>query len=82
MPRYFFHVGESAGGLDSEGMELPDHNAARIEAAATMGELLRDKAGEFWDSKAMKLIVTDKSGLILFVLDLSAVEAPALSQRA
>jgi hypothetical protein len=46
-----------------------------------LGEILKDKAGEFWDEQSMKLIITDHSGLMLFVLDVSAIEAPALSRR-
>jgi len=64
------------------GPDLPDHNAARIESARLMAELLRDKAGEFWNERSMKLIVTDKGGLILLVLDLCAIEAPAISRQA
>jgi hypothetical protein len=81
MPHYFFHVGDTLGGLDYEGQTLPDDNTARIEAARTMGELLRDKAGEFWSAGEMKLTVTDRTGLVLFVLDLSAIESGAVSRR-
>lgn len=82
MARYYFHIGETDRGLDPVGVELPDLNDARIEAARMMGEMLKDRAGEFWSERSMKLIVTDESGLILFLLDLSAVEAPALSRQA
>lgn len=44
MPRYFFHFGETARGVDLRGQELPDHNTARIEAVRLLGEVLRDKA--------------------------------------
>jgi len=81
MPRYFFHFGETDAGLDVRGQELDDDNAARIEAVRLLGEMLRDKAGEFWDEQSMKLIITDQAGLILFVLDVSAIEAPAVSGR-
>ena len=81
MPRYFFHIGDTEAGLDPEGIELPDHNAARIQATVTLGEMLKDLSGEFWDERCMRLIVTDRSGLILFVLDVSAVEAPAIAER-
>lgn len=80
MPRYFFHFGDTPGGVDVRGQELPDHNAARIEAVRLLGEILRDKAGEFWDERSMKLIITDDVGLMLFVLDVSAIEAPAVTR--
>lgn len=82
MTRYFFHVANGSSDLDHEGIELPDDQAARVEALHFMGELLRDRGPDVWDAQGMKLIVTDKSGLILFVLALSAVEAPALRRRA
>ncbi len=44
-----------------------------------MAELLADDAQEFWNSAEFKVVVTDDHGLVLFVLDLSAIEAPALS---
>jgi hypothetical protein len=81
MPRYFFHFGDTDAGLDIRGQELADDNTARIEAVRLLGEILKDKAGEFWDEQSMKLIITDHSGLMLFVLDVSAIEAPALSRR-
>lgn len=81
MPRYFFHIGDTDAGLDREGMELPDHNVARIEAVRVLGETLKDMAGQFWSSGTMKMIVTDEAGLVLFILDLSGTEAAAVSQR-
>jgi hypothetical protein len=81
MPRYFFHFGDTALGLDVRGQELSDHNTARIEAVRLLGEVLKDKAGEFWDAQEMKLTITDGTGLILFILDVSAIEAAAVSPR-
>lgn len=79
MPRYFFHTEGHRSAPDHEGVELPDHYAAKLEALRTMGEMLRGERHDFWDSRVLKLIVTDATGLILFVLDLSAIEAPAIS---
>ncbi len=59
-------------------MEFASPTDAKIEAVRTMGEMLRDRAAGFWDEKALKVIVTDAAGLILFVLDCSAIEAPVL----
>lgn len=81
MPRYFFHFGDTEAGLDLNGIDLADDNEARIQAARTLGEMLKDKAGEFWSAGEMRVTVTDETGLILFVLDLSAIFAPAASQR-
>lgn len=80
MPRYYFHTESGDQSLDDEGMDLPSHQTARVEAARLLGEMLKDNAHEFWAKKSLKLIVTDESGLILFALDLSAVEAPAVTR--
>lgn len=77
MPRYFFHTEDGGPEPDTDGLELANATAARIEAARVMGEILRDRAVGFWDHRALKLTVTDAAGLVLFALDLSAIEAPA-----
>jgi hypothetical protein len=80
MARYFFHTESRTEELDHEGMELPSHQAARMEAARMLGEMLKDNAHAFWTHRALKLIVTNEAGLILFALDLSAIEAPAVGR--
>lgn len=80
MQRYFFHTEGVNSTLDQEGMELADHQLARVEAARLLGEMLRDNAHDFWAQKSLRLIVTDHQGLILFALDLSGIEAPAVRQ--
>lgn len=82
MPRYFFHVDNGVIARDEEGMDLPDHRAARLQSVQMLGEMLQDHAEEFWDDHSLKLIATNASGLIFFVLDLSGIEAPALIGRA
>ena len=79
MERYFFHTEDGRSHLDEEGIELDTPTAAKIEAVRMMGEMLRDRARHFWDTQAMRVIVTDETGLILFVLGLCAFEAPALA---
>ncbi|MDB5451699.1 MAG: hypothetical protein JWO33_277 [Caulobacteraceae bacterium] len=79
MSRYFFHLDGHESVIDDEGLELPDHQHAKMQALHTMGEMLRFERPNFWDTRQLKMIVTDQSGLILFVLDLSAIEAPAIA---
>ena len=81
MPRYFFHTEDRRSLLDRVGVEFDTLAEAKIEAVQMMGEMLKDTARQFWDASAMKVIVTDEGGLILFVLGLSAFEAPAMSVR-
>jgi len=78
MPKYFFHTEGRDEYLDEEGLELESHQAARIEAARMLGEMLRDNAHAFWTARSLKLVVSDASGMILFALDLSGIEFPAV----
>jgi len=81
MARYFFHLRNGDSYSDPEGMEFPDLQACRVEAASMLSGILRDRVSEFWEKQSMKLMVTDEQGLILFVLNLTAVEAPAVSNE-
>jgi len=81
MARYFFHLRNGDTYADPEGVEFADLQACRVEAARMLSGVLRDRASEFWEKQSLKLMVTDEKGLILFVLNLSAVEAPAVSKE-
>ena len=78
MVSYFFHTEDGLSLLDTEGTEFASATEAKIEAVRMIGDMLRSEPAEFWDTRALRVIVTDEAGLILFVLDCSAVEAPAL----
>ena len=59
MPRYFFNIRDGYDvDEDEEGIELPDIEAARAEALATVEEL-RD---ELRDAGNIELEITDESG--------------------
>lgn len=75
MSHFFFHV---AGRPDETGTELPSIAAAKCEAVRYAGKLICDEADTFWDSAEFGLIVTDETGLVLFTLTLSGLEAPAI----
>lgn len=79
MARYFFHIENGQSKLDDAGMELDDPHAARVEAVRMLGDILKSDPHHFWDHQSFKLIVTDENHLILFVLDLSGIVAPAVS---
>jgi hypothetical protein len=55
MPRYYFHVSATDNG---EGHELPGDAAARAEAVATFGEMIRHGAG----LAELRMDVTDETG--------------------
>ena len=77
MQRYFFHTEDGALFRDEEGTMLADNEAARIEAARVLGQLLNERPGEIWRDDQMRIIVTDDRGATLFLLDLSALRSPA-----
>ena len=79
MPRFFFDLRDGTHVIDKEGTELSDLIAARVEAVRLAGGLLKDGAAKFWDGMAWRVEVKDEAGLLLFVLDVSATDAPAVS---
>jgi hypothetical protein len=80
MPRYLFHVHDSASIIDDEGTELPDLEAARVEAVRLSGEMLRDHAEQFWGGDEWKLEVTDAAGLMLFKLVMKGFNGASANQ--
>lgn len=60
MPRFFFNVRDGYEvDEDEEGIELPDFEAARAEAYATVEELRDQLAG---DAARIELEITDDTG--------------------
>ena len=77
MPRFYFHAEDGRCFPDEEGTLLPDTRAARRQATAVFGELVKEMPDGVWDSGAFRVTVKDEDGLVLFVLDMSAVTSPA-----
>ncbi|MFT6428225.1 MAG: hypothetical protein ACJAVC_001505, partial [Brevundimonas sp.] len=48
MPRYFFHTQNGDCIRDDQGEELRSVDAAREEAVAVLGEILRYRGASFW----------------------------------
>ncbi len=68
MPRYYFNVRDGYDlDEDEEGVELPDLEAARAEAQATVEEL-RDELGA--EAESIQLEITDEEGRRLFTVSL------------
>ena len=78
LPRFFFKVVDGSELEDPDGVELPDINAAKCEAVMLSGALLKDIGARFWDHEEWRVEVRDESGLMLFMLQFIATEAPAL----
>lgn len=61
----------------TEGADLPDTTAARTEAAKRIGGLLSQHAHEIWVDQDWQIDVTDETGLILYVIHVSASRSAA-----
>lgn len=63
----------------TEGAELADGTAARVEAAKRIGDLLHQHASKLWIDQNWQMDVTDAAGLILYVINVAALKSPATS---
>lgn len=73
MPTYFFHIrhGKYASAA-ADGIELPDLEAARREAAMICSDMARDIVDDLDDRPEWQMEVADRSGKIVFRLSLVA----------
>ena len=81
MRTYTIDIDDGRGPDEPYALELPDLQAARMEAARLLGEMVRQEPENFWQAMNWQVLVKDETGLLLFELHALAVEAPAV-QRA
>lgn len=74
MNRYFFNF---TGNPDDEGTEFADIAAAKRHGVICVGQLMRDDPRAFVAGEDIDLEITDERGLVLFVLNVYATNAPA-----
>ena len=72
MPRYFFHIHDGKEFRDKDGTVLADRMAARAQAVATAGSMLREKGETFWDGTEWSMTVVDEAGQTVCELRFSA----------
>jgi hypothetical protein len=60
--RYFFHVRDGRDYIDTEGTELADDDAAKSEAIAASGDMIRDLGRSFWEGNNWEMQVLDETG--------------------
>ena len=77
MPRYAINLRTPSTVSDSWHVEMDDHTALRIELARFVGEFLKDHAKAIWEDQDWRVDVTDETGLILYVMQVSASNTPA-----
>ncbi len=72
MPRYFFHVANAVKTRDFEGMELPNLEAAKVEAQKDIDEIIQtefNSLGHDWS--AWSIEICDDVGILLLVVPFS-----------
>lgn len=79
MPRFHFNVYDGVNQIDREGTELKNYDEARIEAMRLSGKILESTAHRLVLGEDWRMEVADDTGLILFRLDFTVMEAPVLS---
>ena len=77
MPRFHFQVRTDSHVLLTEAADCAGTTEARVEASRRVGELLREHAAAIWADEEWRMDVTDEVGLILFVIQVSAMKSPA-----
>jgi hypothetical protein len=77
LARYNIEVRTESHVADTTTLELEDLTKLRLEVARFVGELLRDHASQIWLDQDWRVDVTDGSGLILFIMNVSAQDVPA-----
>jgi hypothetical protein len=80
MPIFHFEVRTPTHIMASHSGEFADGNAARVEAAKRIGDLLHAHAGEIWTDEDWQMDITDEHGLILYVITVNAMRSPATSR--
>ena len=78
MPRFHFNLHDEAEHLDSEGEELADIAAARRYALRYFADVLQDEARTFAGGEALRMDVTDETGLLLVSFHFATVDSPAV----
>ncbi len=77
MPHFNINLRTPSVVSESWHIEMPDHTALRIELARYVGEFLKDHANLIWEDEDWRIDVTDESGLILYVMQISATNTAA-----
>jgi hypothetical protein len=79
MTKYSINVRTTSHIADSTEVNEASLTSLRLQMAKFVGELLRDHAELLWSDQDWQIDVTDESGLILYVIHLSAQETAATS---
>jgi hypothetical protein len=75
--RFFFNLAGAVYDPDNEGIELESMSAARIMAAQSAAELIRDRPELVWMGEEARVEVTYSNQLLLFTVIVIGVDSPA-----
>ena len=76
---FHFQVRTETHVMLTQAAEFRSADDARVEAARRIGKLLHEHAGKLWADEQWQMDVTDDTGLILFVIVVSAMKSAATS---
>ena len=79
MPRFHFNFYDGVTDIDRTGVELADWREARLVAIQHAGTIFKSDPKRLALGEEWRMEVTDDTGLVLFRLDFSVMEAPTLS---
>jgi hypothetical protein len=77
MPRYHIELRTQSHVATTLDVDREDLTELRVEMARFVGELLKDHSAQIWVDEDWRVDVTDDSGLILFVMHISASNTAA-----
>lgn len=77
MPKFNIELRTADQVWETVTVEMNDLTGLRIDVARFVGELLRDHANEIWADREWRVDVTDETGLILYVMHISATDSAA-----
>lgn len=77
MPRFFFHRTDGGIDPDQEGTEMPDLDAARIEAVRFAADSVKESPELVWSGSTFRIEVSDETGMLLSTVIVLEIEAPA-----
>jgi hypothetical protein len=78
MTRFHFNLNDGTIHTDFVGVELDGMDHARKEAARFSADFLRLNQQNLWIDSNWRMDVTDGKGMILFSVNFSSFDAPAL----
>lgn len=77
MTHYNFELRTEGRVWETVTVQSQDLDALRIELAMFVGELLRDHARQIWIDQDWRIDVTDQTGMILYVMQITTSESAA-----